>query len=510
MDTLLHRFLAHPGSATAVTDLQRRPWSFDAVLGAAVHLAEQLFEHGVRPGHLVLVSTPGGPGFHIADLAVLLAGAVPAVVPELLPAHVWTVLETVRPRLILTEQPLSASLTRAAADRAVTVHSWQATPAAAVAPSQVRDRAHARAAELTHPAAAVVFTSGTTGAPRAVVLTHQGLLDGMGAWNRHWPRSARRPRNTVSYLPVSHVAQRIMGHYLMCLYGTLVHTSTPHRLGGDLIHHRPQALLGVPHVWARLARAAQGTPGGALRRALGSIDLAVNGAAALDPSLARALARVGLRVAGAYGSTETTVPAFHQPRAGRPGLGVPVGVRWRIDHSELVIDSPHLAAGYVTRWPHTRPVVADDQWWHTGDGAHLHRGQPYLDGRVASTFKTARGRWVSPEPVEAYLATLPHVEQACLIGEGLPHTVALVSAPQTGPWDTRRRQALAEDLTEAVAAQQRRGALPWCDLHQVLVLCDIWDEASGLATSTGKPRRGPLRAHYADLLRQAAPLGAPS
>ncbi|MFF5563421.1 AMP-binding protein [Streptomyces sp. NPDC012623] len=134
----------------------------------------------------------------------------------------------------------------------------------------------------------MVFTSGTAGAPRAVVLSDAALVNGVGAWTAQW---GHRPVRSLSYLPVSHVAQRIMGHTLMCLYGTIVVASTPDRMVEDLVAHRLDTLLGVPQIWARLA-AASAQDNAAARRvrgALAGVKAAVTGAAALDRAVAAAL-----------------------------------------------------------------------------------------------------------------------------------------------------------------------------------------------------------------------------
>ncbi|MFD7551471.1 AMP-binding protein [Streptomyces sp. NPDC059816] len=307
----------------------------------------------------------------------------------------------------------------------------------------------------------MVFTSGTTGTPRGVVVTDRALTDGITAWTRHWPRAACRPERTVASLPASHIAQRIMGHCLMCLYGTTVHTTGPDDLTGAIVRRRPDVLLGVPHTLTRLAHAltAEEQAGGTqLRTAVSGIALAVNGAAALDPAAARTLTAAGLRVAGAYGAT---VPAYHQADTTAPHLGTPVTAAHRVgDGGELLIRSPHLSPRYVTRWPRTHPVTTGG-WWHTGDRVTETRdGQVVLAGRLSAAFKTAHGRLISPEPFEAFLTTRPGIDHACATGHRLPHTVALVSAPGTAHWPPDRVHHLEGDLLAAEPGHLRRPSAP--------------------------------------------------
>ncbi|MER6125937.1 AMP-binding protein [Streptomyces sp. NPDC001795] len=503
---LLDSLLSQPANRPAVTSADDVTWTFDQLLAAACETA-----HLLRPlggaGRTVLVHARGasGPAFAAADLGVLLAGGVPAVIPEHLTAdHTGALLDALNPAAILDTAPdRPHPLVTAARARNHTVLSL--TPEdmnQPSAPDACRATAARWAAERTEPAAAVVFTSGTTGTPRGVVLHEQDLVDGISAWRAHWPACAASPSSTVAYLPVAHIAQRIMGHYLMCLLGTTVRTSTPDRLAADIVRYRPEVLLGVPHTWAALAHRAEDDED--LAAALGGIALAVNGAAALDLAVAERLATTGLRVAGAYGATETTVPAFHQPDAREGTLGTAIGVKYRLaEDGELLLRSPYVAAGYVTAWPSTCPVTDRDGWLRTGDRARTENdGRLVLAGRATAAFKTGRGRLVQPEPAEALLAGHPLVANACLIGDRLPASVALISAPATATWPVEKIRALEDELAAALAQAQHGGHVPWADVGRVHVLPDDWQQES-LATDTGKPRRTAIATYYAHLLIDA-------
>ncbi|MFE9424207.1 AMP-binding protein [Kitasatospora sp. NPDC006697] len=502
-DRLLPRFLAHPGKLPAIIGLNGAVWTFDEVLGRALTLAQQLRATAEVAGRVVLLRTERAPLFSIADLAVLLAGGVPAVLPDLSRAQLDALWPVVDPAAVL-DTVGDRELADVADQTRTPVHTVdERSTRPGGTPTQWRTAARRLAARRLEQTATIVFTSGTTGVPRAVALTEAALVHGTDTWTAHW---AGRPARALSYLPVSHVAQRIMGHTLMCLYGTTVVASTPARLEGDLIRHRTDTLLGVPQIWARLAAACEqpGDAGQRLRQALAGVRTAVNGAAALDRTVADALHRhTGVRICGAYGATETTVPTFHQDDATTPGLGRPVAVEHRIDDDgQLLLRGPHMAAGYVEQWPRLNPVTDPDGWLHTGDRVSPDEnaaGGLRLSGRIGAAFKTGAGEMINPEPVEAHLLAHPEVDAACLLGPGLPHAVALVSAPGTEGWLPEQVAALEEDLHHGVETARRAGELPYCDLSAVHVLPDRWPELL-LVTSTGKPRRDLIAVHYRHLL----------
>ncbi|MFI0742329.1 AMP-binding protein [Streptomyces sp. NPDC021100] len=470
--------------------------SREELLTAAVLLANRLYARGTVPGRSVALHTPGaGPLFHAADLAALLAGAVPVSLPEhATAAELDAILAVMRPACVL--DAAADERIAAAADRAGAAY-WPQTTWPADARYGGHDLTARTVSRLPEPSGAcVVATSGSTGTPKLVLLGRRALAEGIGAWCSLWPAAARNPVSTIACLPVSHIAQRIMGHYLMCLYGTTIHTTTPGRFAETVAAVRPSVLLGVPHTLSALVDAAERE--GAVRGALREVALVVNGAAALPPEVAARFQALGVPVAGAYGMTETSVPAWHHlPEDGSGVLGEPVpGVEARVDTGgELLLRSPYVAR-YVTAWPRTRPVVAPDGWVHTGDRAtRLPGGGVRLEGRIAATLKTSRGRLIVPEPVEAYLAAQPGVAAACLIGHGQPSATAMVSIPEAATWAPERLTAAERALLNILRTARRTGRLPWTDIGAIRIVGDSWP-ALGLLTPTGKVRRSAIADHY--------------
>jgi len=291
-----------------------------------------------------------------------------------------------------------------------------------------------------------------------------------------------------------------MGHYLMCLYGVSVHTTTPAGLAAAITTVRPQVLLGVPHTLAALTHNATGDA--ELGKALRETALILNGAAALPAETAAALAALEAPVAGAYGMTETTVPAFHhQPEDGSGALGMPVfGVDFHLGPGDELLLRTRYAARYVTRWPQTTPVMAADGWLHTGDRAESAPAGLRLTGRIAATLKTSRGHLIVPEPIEAHLAAQPGVSGACVLGHGRPTAVAIVSVPAAQAWEEHRRAGAEQDLLTGLRDARAARSLPRADIGSVLIVPEDWSTDAGLLTRTGKPRREVIASRYAGQL----------
>jgi len=391
---LLERLAAHTSNAPtkpAVIEPAGQITSRADLLATAAHHADRLQHLGIAPGDLVMLHAPGaGAAFHAWDLATLMCGAVPASVPEYPAAdQISALLDNLRPGCVIDTAP-DELLAAATAHSEIPYHH----PCPRTAPSGSANGALRRiSAAARPPGACVIFTSGSTGQSRPVLLDERSLADGLDAWRSLWPGAARQATRTLASLPVSHIAQRIMGHYLLCLYGTTVHTTIPDRLAAAVITTRPQVLLTVPHTLTALAHAASTGNAEALRRALAEVALVVNGAAALPAATAEALAALSVPVAGAYGMTETTVPAFHHhPDDGSGELGEAVpGVRARLEEDGHLLLHTSYAARYVTTWPGTAPVTGPDGWIRTGDRALAGPdGGLRLAGRISSTIKTAR------------------------------------------------------------------------------------------------------------------------
>lgn len=341
--------------------------------------------------------------------------------------------------------------------------------------------------------AALVYTSGTTGKPKGVMLTHRNVLSNVKAAVAHLQPG---PDDVfLSFLPLSHTFERTCGYYLPIAAGACVAfaRSVP-LLAEDLKTVRPTALISVPRIyeriyakvqgmlaasplkqrlfaqvqaagWRRFCR-AQGLPAPAdaspLRDALtwavlsplvarplleqfgGRLRFAVSGGAALSQPIAQTFLGLGLPIVQGYGMTESApVVSANQPHDNDPatvGHALP-GVEVRIgENRELLVRGPNVMRGYWKRPEDTARTLTDDGWLHTGDQASITDGRIRILGRVKEIIVTSTGEKIAPVDLEMALVADPLFEQAWAFGDNRPFIACVVVLGQA-PWER-----LARDL----------------------------------------------------------------
>lgn len=323
--------------------------------------------------------------------------------------------------------------------------------------------------------ATIVYTSGTTGRPKGVMLTHENLL-----WNAYYSSQCADfgPREVfLSFLPMSHTLERTGGYYLPMLLGSeVVYARSITQLAQDLQAIRPTVLISVPRIYERvywriqdslekkgpLAKQvfdlavrvgwrrfehAQGratwTPEQLLWPLLqkqvaqavteklgGRLKLAISGGAALTPEIARVFIGLGVPVFQGYGLTEASpVVCVNRPDSNVPAsIGKPLpGVEVRIgENDELLTRSRCVMRGYWKDEAATRAVVDAEGWLHTGDQARVDADGHYtIIGRIKDIIVLNNGEKVSPTDMESAILLDPLFEQAMVVGEGKPYLAAL-------------------------------------------------------------------------------------
>ncbi|MFE0633333.1 AMP-dependent synthetase/ligase [Streptomyces sp. NPDC058864] len=493
-------------------------------------LAGGLAALGVGPGDTVALLMRNRPEFTLLDTAAMHLGAVPwSVYPTSSPEQVGYMLAGARTRVVLGERDLLAragELTRdTLVEHVVPVDALDAFPPA---PAGFDFEAAWRAVDAAS-ALTIIWTSGTTGDPKPVELSHGAMTSMLTALTDL--AGLERGGRVVSYLPSAHVADRWMAHYWWMALGMRV-TCLPEggRITEVLPEVRPTFWGSVPRVWEKL-RATLESQGvdpsrltadeaAAVRRRVG-LDQArflVAGAAPLPVATLRFFGDLGLPLTEVWGLSETCgVLTANPPGDRRAGtVGVPLdGARVRLaEDGEVLVRGPQLMTGYRQRPDLTAQAVADG-WLRTGDLGVLD-GDGYLTitGRKKDIIINTAGKNMSPVAIEAALKSAgPLIGQACVIGDGRPHNVALlaVDPDAAGAWaaargmrETGYREIVThEDLAKAVEAEVSAANERLSGVERVRrwhVTEADWLADSDELTPTMKLRRSRIALKYAEIV----------
>jgi long-chain acyl-CoA synthetase len=343
--------------------------------------------------------------------------------------------------------------------------------------------------------------------------------------------SLRATPRFLSYLPLSHVAERQLVWIQSLIYGgEVTFNESLATLVRDMSATRPNYFFGPPRVWEQLQlgilarfgsqeqlNAALESGGEAvaakIREGLGlqEADYLLTAAAPTPAALIEWYHRLGIALMEGYGQTEAMGLIANNRddfRLGSIGKTV-AGVEARIDDSgELLVRAEGLAEGYY-RLPEQTAETFVDGWVHTGDRARVDEdGFYYITGRVKDYFKTIQGKFVSPVPIETEFARCRWVDQQCLLGRGYSKTVMVcvlspIASEQQRERITSDLQSLVRELNQQVDRHARIGGL--------IVTDRAWTIENGMLTPTLKLRRERVEASFGEtafvLARQAAEQG---
>jgi len=372
--------------------------------------------------------------------------------------------------------------------------------------------------------ATIMYTSGTTGMPKGVMHCFAAF-----AWSIAAVRKRLRfdtDSRVLSYLPLSHVAERTLVEHGMLASGMHVFfAESLETFATDLQRARPTVFFSVPRLWVKFQQGVLAKmPAQKLdrllslpivnriirRKVLGALGLdrcefAAGGAAPMPPDLLRWYARLGLEIIEVYGMTENCgVSHCTLPGKQRPGtVGYPYeGVQSRIDPAsdEIQVKSPGMMLGYYKEPEQTRQAFTDDGWLRTGDKGVLDEdGGLRISGRVKDLFKTSKGKYVTPAPIEDKLVMHAAVEACCVTGANLGQPLGILMLNVEA--SERSATAAERSALEASLAGHLEAVNALLDPHErldcLVVVTQPWTVESGLITPTFKVRRNRIEDVYA-------------
>ncbi|AIW13172.1 AMP-binding protein [Vibrio tubiashii] len=366
----------------------------------------------------------------------------------------------------------------------------------------------------------LVYTSGTSGLPKGAMLTYgafswsvQQLINHIGIQEND---------RLFSYLPLAHITERVYIFGSSIMGG--VQTAFPESLDTfieDVKMQRPTLFISVPRLWTLFQQRIQdklpqkklnillkipfvnSLIKKKLAEGLGLDQARVLGcgSAPVSPALLEWYHSVGLHITEAWGMTESFAYStlnypFRADKIGSVGNAGP-GIELKIaEDEEIMVRGKGLFSGYYKNDIATQESFNAEGWLHTGDIGFIDsEGYLTIQGRKKDTFKTAKGKFVAPVPIEKKLFEYSRVEMMCLIGLGLPAPILLVVPHDFPNFDKERY----ERTTKKVIARMNADLESHEQIKGVLMIKDPWSIENGILTPTLKIKRHVLEQKYHDI-----------
>ena len=582
-DTLTGLFLEAVdrfGAGTALRapgpDLEWSRISYDEVFRTTRAAAGGLRALGIRRGDAAAILSGNRPEWAIADYACLCAGVrdVP-VYPSLTAPQIGYILRDSGARLVFAEDEEQLTKLIEIRDRCPEVRhivvfdpprerpdgtlSW--SDFVALDPDGLSDQAFREEALSARPesVATILYTSGTTGNPKGVLLTHANIASNVRVCRTLLDVSDKD--TTLSFLPLSHILQRMVDCLFFNVGCTIVYARNMLTVAEDLRIVRPTVVASVPRLYERVYNAVTGATGikGLLVGWATSVGLAhadavlegrtpgwwtrvqksladklvfsklrvgvggrlrffVSGGAPLSPGINRFFFAAGLQILEGYGLTETSpvtnLNTFENFRIGTVGKAIP-GTEVRIaSDGEICIRGPQVMKGYFNRPEATAEVIDADGWFRTGDIGEIDEdGFLRITDRKKDIIVTAGGKNIAPQPIENRLKLDRFIDQAVMLGDRrrFPAVLVVPDFEQLHAWALDKKMPVGDPaaLVSEPACQEFLGGRIKASLaglarfetpRKVAFLARGFTIENGTLTPTQKVKRRAVEENYAGLI----------
>jgi len=492
------RFLANVGRNGSVEVVNWKTssgeWAsktLDEIADDTARLTTSLKDLGVGKGDTVVLMLKNRQEFHAIDLAVLFCGATPvSIYNSSAPDQIQYLINDCGAKVAILEDDGFLQRFQAVRDKIPTIEHIALIEADGASDDIIRysDMLAADPADLAAEAdtaeladmATIIYTSGTTGPPKGVILSHRNI-----AWTLESVGQSMRDQTDiddfagkrhVSYLPMAHVMERLLGHYYMVDFATKVYCCPETaQMPAVVRESKPNVFIGVPRVWEKMyagvnaaisadpekekqfndgvaaaipimEKMTNGTATDeeiatwnfldevgfkAVRGLIGldEVEIGISGAAPIPAEILEWFRAIGVPLSEGYGMSETTA-VLSWSAAAKPGyVGQPAtGVEMKLaEDGEVLARGGNMFEGYLGLPDKTAEAIDDEGWVHTGDiGIIDDEGYLKIVDRKKELIITAGGKNISPANLEAALKMIPLVGQACAVGEQKPFVTALV------------------------------------------------------------------------------------
>ena len=548
-------------------------WTFGEYGERVARVAAGLKDRGLEPGDRIVLMLRNIPEFHVVDMAAVACGATPVSIynssaPEqvqYLAGHCEAKIGLVED-LGFLERFLKVRDDLPVLEQLGILHDPDGLAGdgvftyAALLDHDGLDLAEASKVASPDDLATIIYTSGTTGPPKGVMISHYNVAWTVESLGQRIDWDSYLGRRVVSYLPMAHIAERVVSHYQQVFRGLEV-TSCPDasEIALYLREVRPNLVFGVPRVWEKINAGVVGSLHAdpeaekkfteateaaiaideartwdratdeqlatwdfldeavfrSVRELIGldQVDLAITGAAPIPAELLSWFRAIGVPLSEIYGMSETSGPMTYtalRVKPGTVGQAIPGCEVTLADDGEVICRGGNVFAGYLNDPDKTAEALDADGWLHSGDiGEVDDDGYVRIVDRKKELIITAGGKNISPANLEAALKLVPLVGQACAIRDQRKFVAALVVLdPDTGPaWATRADiefDAPVDLATHAdVVSEVERGVKEVMEqfnnaerVKKVTVLGEEWLPDSEELTPTSKLKRRGIHSKY--------------
>lgn len=367
--------------------------------------------------------------------------------------------------------------------------------------------------------ATIIYTSGTTGKPKGVMHSFHSLISPSEITRDTWHPSEND--RMLSYLPLAHVAERVVVEIPALIFGfQIFFNHSLETFPADLLRAKPTRFFSVPRLWTKFYQAVNAKVPQWKQKLLFNIPvvgkkvkqkiliqlglqnarLGFTAAAPLSGEIIRWYRSLGLELLEVYGMTENAATshasAIGQTKPGYVGIPLP-GVDCVIDdNGEILVKSPGQMLGYYRQPELTEEKMTKDGYFKTGDRGTLDsQGRLKITGRVNDLFKTSKGKFIAPVPIENRLGSYPGLETVCVSGRGAPQPYGLVTLSPDSKVSRDKNNTFCSGLRQYLS--EVNSELEDHEKLAFLVICkQPWTIESGLLTPTMKLKRDMIEQHY--------------
>ncbi len=540
-------------------------------------LAYGLYEMGVRKGDKIITVTANRPEWNFTDMAVSMLGAVHVpVYPTLNTDSYVYIFNHCEANYIFLSNALQYKRVQPALNKMENLpqlYSFDPIPGKNFygdimkLGEENQEKNQAIVEEIkkgikSDDLCSMVYTSGTTGDSKGVMLSHRNLTSNFLAHAKHMPLNASH--KMLSFLPLCHIYERSMNYHYQYKGLSIYYAESIGTIAENMKEVQADGFCTVPRVLetiaAKVFAAGKKLPffqrqiyqmainhgykydytGNSWwynlwqnffdktiytkwRDSLGGKKLTlISGGSALQQSYIRLFSAAGIKVYEGYGMTESSpVIAVNNPVTGKCKIGtvgvVLAGTEAKIsEEGEILTRGPHVMLGYYKDPEYTKQVIDSDGWLHTGDiGEFVDGIYLKITDRKKEIFKLSAGKYVAPQPIENKLKESDFIEQAMVIGENEKFASAIIvpTFSSLKAWASKNHVQYRDDSTlveeelvykhySKIIDELNRDLPPHEQIKRFRLVADEWTMQNGFLSPTLKLRRAPLYKKYQDLMEE--------